>query len=126
LTRNRGDAIAAAMALYPLIRPLIFTLDAERAHHLTLAALKLRPPLKTRHPGVSPLAIRVAGLDFPNPIGLAPGFDKDAQVFRQALGLGFGFVEVGNAYSPPAGRQSPSPPVPAGRGSGSDQSHGIQ
>jgi dihydroorotate dehydrogenase len=82
------------VALYPLLRPAIFALDAERAHRLTIAALKLKPA-----GGASiadpVLATRVAGLDFPNPVGLAAGFDKDAEVFAPLLGLGFGFVEVG-------------------------------
>jgi dihydroorotate dehydrogenase len=82
------------MALYPLVRPFVFALDAERAHRLTIRALKAIPA------GLPPLedpvlAIRVAGLDFPNPVGLAAGFDKDAEVHGQMLGLGFGFVEVG-------------------------------
>ena len=82
------------MALYPLVRPLVFALDAERAHRLTVAALKALPPASP--PAPDPLlAIRVAGLDFPNPVGLAAGFDKDAEAFRQLLGFGFGFVEVG-------------------------------
>jgi dihydroorotate dehydrogenase len=81
------------MGLYPVFRPLIFALDAERAHGLTLAALKLRGGSA---PASAPsLGIRVAGIDFPNPVGLAAGFDKDAEVFGQALRLGFGFVEVG-------------------------------
>ena len=83
------------MALYPLVRPLAFALDAERAHRLTIRALRLVPPgLPAGHDPV--LAIRVAGLDFPNPVGLAAGFDKDAEVFGQMLGFGFGFVEVGS------------------------------
>ena len=82
------------MALSPLVRPLVFALDAERAHRLTIRALKAIPPgLPPRKDPV--LAIRVAGLDFPNPIGLAAGFDKDAEVPGQMLGFGFGFVEVG-------------------------------
>jgi len=82
------------MVLYPLLRPLIFALDAERAHRLTIAALKLAPARTP--PGPDPvLATTVAGLPFPNPIGLAAGFDKDAEVFAPLLGLGFGFVEVG-------------------------------
>jgi len=81
------------MALYPIIRPLLFALDAERAHGLTLAALKLRGT--RRPPRRSSLAITVAGLEFPNPVGLAPGFDKNAEVFGALFGLGFGFVEVG-------------------------------
>src|SRR3954451_11504862 len=80
--------------LYPLLRPLIFALDAERAHRLTIAALKLAPARKPPEPDPV-LATTVAGLAFPNPIGLAAGFDKDAEVFAPLLGFGFGFVEVG-------------------------------
>jgi dihydroorotate dehydrogenase len=82
------------MALYPLVRPLVFAFDAERAHRLTLRALRAVPAgLPPREDPI--LAIRVAGLDFPNPVGLAAGFDKDAEVPAQMLGFGFGFVEVG-------------------------------
>ena len=82
------------MSLYPLIRPFAFALDAERAHRLTIQALKLVPP---HRPPDLPASLRtkVAGLDFPSPIGLAAGFDKDAEVPEQMLSLGFGFVEVG-------------------------------
>jgi dihydroorotate dehydrogenase len=82
------------VALYPLLRPFAFALDAERAHRATIAALKLLPAGKPAAPDPV-LSVRVAGLDFPNPVGLAAGFDKDAEVFRQMLGFGFGFVEVG-------------------------------
>jgi dihydroorotate dehydrogenase len=82
------------MALYPLLRPAIFALDAERAHRVTIAALKLKPGRKPPAPDPF-LKVSVAGLDFPNPVGLAAGFDKDAEVFAPMLGLGFGFVEVG-------------------------------
>src|SRR3954468_21362256 len=82
------------MALYPLLRPFAFALDAERAHRATIGALKLLPA--GRPAGPDPiLSVKVAGLDFPTPVGLAAGFDKDAEVFRQMLGFGFGFVEVG-------------------------------
>jgi dihydroorotate dehydrogenase len=82
------------MALYPLLRPLAFALDAERAHRLTINALKLLPGGEP--PKSDPvLAVRVAGLDFPNPVGLAAGFDKNGEVPAQMLGFGFGFVEVG-------------------------------
>jgi dihydroorotate dehydrogenase len=80
--------------LYPLLRPLIFRLDAERAHLLSLAALE-RAPRRTPPRFDARLATRVAGLDFPSPIGLAAGYDKDARVPDAILGLGFGFVEVG-------------------------------
>ena len=82
------------MALYPLLRPLVFGLYAERAHGLTLRALKALPAGKAAGPDPA-LAIKVAGLDFPNPVGLAAGFDKNAEVFAQVLRLGFGFAEVG-------------------------------
>ncbi|HEY0011914.1 MAG TPA: quinone-dependent dihydroorotate dehydrogenase [Allosphingosinicella sp.] len=82
------------MALYPLLRPLAFALEAERAHRLTIRALKLVPGGE-RAKADPVLAMSVAGLDFPNPIGLAAGFDKDAEAFDQMLGFGFGFVEVG-------------------------------
>jgi dihydroorotate dehydrogenase len=82
------------MSLYPLIRPLAFAFDAETAHRATIRALQLIPP--HRPPDFpSSLRTRVAGLDFPTPIGLAAGFDKDAEVPEQMLSLGFGFVEVG-------------------------------
>jgi dihydroorotate dehydrogenase len=82
------------MRLYPLIRPLAFALDAETAHRVTIKALKLLPPHRPPDFPAS-LKTRVAGIDFPTPIGLAAGFDKDAEVPEQMLSLGFGFVEVG-------------------------------
>ncbi len=81
---------------YDLVRPLLLRLPPEAAHRLTLRALALAP---RRHatPGDAPsLATRVWGIDFPNPVGLAAGFDKDAEVFDPALRLGFGFVEIGS------------------------------
>src|SRR5579864_4153945 len=82
------------MALYPLLRPFAFALDAERAHRAAIAALKLMPKrLPPRFP--DSLRTGLAGLDFPSPVGLAAGFDKDAEVPEQMLSLGFGFVEVG-------------------------------
>jgi dihydroorotate dehydrogenase len=82
------------MHLYPLIRPLTFALDAETAHRAAIKALKLMPP---RRPPDFPASLktRVAGIDFATPIGLAAGFDKDAEVPEQMLSFGFGFVEVG-------------------------------
>ncbi len=82
------------MGLYPLLRPLAFALDAERAHRATIVALKLMPKRKPPHFPDS-LRSTVAGLAFPSPVGLAAGFDKDAEVPEQMLGLGFGFVEIG-------------------------------
>ncbi len=81
------------MSLFDLARPALFRIDPERAHGMTLAALRLAPPRAALHDPV--LATRVAGVDFPSPVGLAAGFDKDAEVPDAMLGLGFGFVEVG-------------------------------
>ena len=82
------------MNLYGIFRPLAFRLDAERAHRATIAALRWMPP---HRPPELPASLRtqVAGLAFHSPLGLAAGFDKDAEVPDQMLSLGFGFVEVG-------------------------------
>jgi dihydroorotate dehydrogenase len=80
--------------LYRLLRPALFTLDAERAHGLALAALKWRGPGSP--PAAGPLAVEVAGMAFPNPLGMAAGFDKDGEVPDALLALGFGFAEVGS------------------------------
>jgi dihydroorotate dehydrogenase len=96
-----------AMALYPLFRPLAFALDAERAHRLTIRALRLLPGGAPAQADPT-LSINVAGIDFPNPVGLAAGFDKDAEVYAQMLGFGFGFVEVGT-LTPLAQAGNPKP-----------------
>lgn len=80
--------------LFPLLRPALFALDSEQAHRLTVEALKLSPARTP--PRAGPLAIEVAGIPFPNPLGMAAGFDKDAEVPDALFGLGFGFVEVGS------------------------------
>lgn len=86
--------------LYRLIRPAIFALDAERAHRLTVAALKIwapdAPDMRDSGAASGPLATTVAGLSFPNPVGMAAGFDKDGEVPDALLALGFGFAEVGS------------------------------
>ena len=81
------------MHLYPLLRPLVFALDAETAHRATVRALKLLPQHSAHLP--DSLKSEVAGVCFPSPVGLAAGFDKDAEVPGEMLTLGFGFVEVG-------------------------------
>ena len=94
------------MRLYPLLKPLIFRLDAERAHRTTIAALKWMP--KRRPPQfAASLTTSIAGLGFPSPVGLAAGFDKDAEVAGAMLGLGFGFVEVGTLTPLPQVGNSP-------------------
>jgi len=88
--------------IYKLLRPFAFALDAETAHRATIAALSLAPRLPL--PSIAPeLASEVAGLHFPSPVGLAAGFDKDAEVPDAMLGLGFGFVEVGTVTPQPQG-----------------------
>ncbi|WP_202385518.1 quinone-dependent dihydroorotate dehydrogenase [Altericroceibacterium endophyticum] len=81
--------------IYRLLRPAIFQIDPERAHGLALNALKYLPQ-KAAAPASPRLASNVAGLDFPNPVGMAAGFDKDGEVPDALLGLGFGFAEVGS------------------------------
>jgi dihydroorotate dehydrogenase len=85
--------------LYPLLRPAMFLLDAERAHRLTIESLKLLPHGGPAKAGA--LATELAGLHFPNPLGMAPGFDKDAEVPDAVLGLGFGFTEIGTVTPKP-------------------------
>lgn len=80
--------------LFELARPALFALDPERAHRLTVRALA-SSPLRTP-PAPGRLEIEVAGIRFPNPLGMAAGFDKDAEVPDELLGLGFGFAEVGS------------------------------
>lgn len=79
---------------YQLIRPLFFALDAERAHHLSVALLRMMP---LPHPSAADpaLAQTVAGISFPNPVGLAAGYDKEGLVAHKMHGLGFGFAELG-------------------------------
>jgi dihydroorotate dehydrogenase len=80
--------------LYPLLRPLLFSLDAERAHDLTLGALARAGHLLplTR---IAPNPVRCMGLDFPNPVGLAAGLDKNGTAIDGLARLGFGFIEIG-------------------------------
>jgi dihydroorotate dehydrogenase len=92
------------MNLYPLIKPFLFQLDAEVAHHLTISAL--RNPLlrafagadKVGHPS---LHRRLFGLDFPNPVGLAAGLDKNAEVIDGFAEMGFGHIEIGTITPKP-------------------------
>jgi dihydroorotate dehydrogenase len=93
---------------YRLIRPFLFEMDPEDAHAFTI---------KMMHKGLIPrfkndidpiLHTRVCGIDFPNPVGLAAGFDKQAEVISDSLGMGFGFVEVGGVVPlPQSGNPKP-------------------
>lgn len=85
-----------------LIRPLLYLLPAETAHHLAIGALRLlqlfpfvlRAIARCLRPSPK-VGVRVMGIDFPSPIGLGAGFDKDGRVFDALGALGFGFVEIG-------------------------------
>ena len=92
-----------------LSRPLLRALDPEDAHALAIQALKFVPLAR---PAADPplLAMRVFGLNFPNPVGIAAGFDKNAEAPDALLRLGFGFVEVGTV-TPRAQKGNPRPRV---------------
>src|ERR1700720_454553 len=101
--------LSAGVSLYSILRPLLFRLDPERAHGLAITALRFSQAL----PGATSLIARrclvadpalrqtLLGLEFPNPLGLAAGFDKDAVVVDAMAALGFGFVEVGTVTPGP-------------------------
>ncbi len=80
--------------LESLARPVLRMLDPEDAHRIAIHALKL-PPFAKLVADDPRLAVRAFGLNFPNPVGMAAGFDKHAEVAHALLKLGFGFVEVG-------------------------------
>jgi len=89
-------------------RPVLFRLDPERAHEWAIWALKVLQTLpRLPAPPDDPcLAVRAFGLDFPNPLGLAAGFDKNGEVVDAILRLGFGFTEVGTITPLPQAGQS--------------------
>ncbi len=80
--------------------PLLRWLDPEDAHRLAIQGLRLLPPMRTRADDAK-LAVRAFGLNFPNPIGMSAGFDKNAEVPDALLRLGFGFVEIGTVTPQP-------------------------
>jgi len=80
--------------------PLLRWFDPEDAHRLAIQGLRLLPPIRPR-PGDPKLAVRAFGLNFPNPIGMAAGFDKSAEAPDALLRLGFGFVEIGSVTPKP-------------------------
>ena len=95
---------------YPLIRPALFAIEPERVHRLTLRALRhglAGGPGEVTSPR---LRQTLFGLDFPNPLGLAAGFDKNAESPDGALKLGFGFVECGTV-TPLAQAGNPRPRI---------------
>jgi len=82
-------------ALFGLGQSLLLALPPERAHDLAIKSLELGLYPRADTPDDKRIAQRLLGLDFPNPIGMAAGFDKDARVPRELLAMGFGFVEAG-------------------------------
>jgi dihydroorotate dehydrogenase len=90
-----------ADVMFALSRPLLALLDPERAHGLTVQALKLGLGAAALAPDDPILATTVWNLAFPNPVGLAAGFDKHAEVCDAMLALGFGFVEAGTVTPRP-------------------------
>jgi dihydroorotate dehydrogenase len=94
-------------ALGALALPFLARLPPETAHRATIAALKFAPAPRPRSPDPR-LSVSAFGLAFGNPLGMAAGFDKNAEVPRALLALGFGFVEVGTLTPrPQAGNPSP-------------------
>lgn len=87
------------MSLYRLARPLLFSLDPETAHRLTLGAADRFSFLQKR--SIPAFPVRAMGLEFPNPIGLAAGLDKNAEHIDALAALGFGFIEVGTVTPRP-------------------------
>lgn len=87
-------------ALFPLLQPILQRMDPETAHDMTVRALSFLP-VSTPPEDDPRLMVTAFGCDFPNPVGLAAGFDKQGQVADQMLGLGFGFVEVGGVVPRP-------------------------
>jgi dihydroorotate dehydrogenase len=104
-----AGTIMATCGLYRLLRPLVFRLPAETSHRLTFTLLRLfyRLPgagavtrsLFARHPATLP--VTVMGLNFSNPVGLAPGLDKNAEYVRPLSDFGFGFLELGTVTPRP-------------------------
>lgn len=87
---------------------LLFTFDPETAHGLSIAALRCGLPVGARTVQDARLKVSLCGLDFPNPLGMAAGYDKNAEVPDALLGLGFGFAEVGTVTPlPQAGNPKP-------------------
>jgi dihydroorotate dehydrogenase len=97
--------------MYSLARPFLFAFDAERAHALGLRAIEMAyrtgsNPLLART--IAPMPTRAFGLEFPNPVGLAAGLDKNGEHIDALLALGFGFVEIGTITPrPQAGNPKP-------------------
>jgi len=99
------------MNLYPLLRPLLFSLDPETAHEVTLKLLQAGQTTglnKLLYPTIADKPVTVMGLHFKNPVGLAAGLDKNGDYIDALATLGFGFVEIGTVTPrPQAGNPKP-------------------
>ena len=93
---------------YPLLRKILFTLNPETAHYLTLKMLSVAHSCKLTQNLAKNQPKRVMGLDFPNILGLAAGFDKNGDFIDALASLGFGFLEVGTV-TPRAQEGNPKP-----------------
>src|SRR5689334_17913346 len=90
--------------MYPLARPLLFALDPETAHHVTLSALRALSRaglLPGAQPAPASCARTVMGIAFPNPVGLAAGLDKNGDCIDALAELGFGHIEIGTVTPRP-------------------------
>ena len=96
--------------LFGLGQALLLALDPERAHDLAVKSLEFGLYPRADAPDDKRLGQHLFGLDFPNPVGMAAGFDKDARVARELLAMGFGFVEAGT-LTPRAQGGNPSPRI---------------
>ena len=94
--------------LYSLARPLLFSLAPERAHELTLSLLKSAHRMGMMRQSIAPKPVTCMGIQFPNPVGLAAGLDKNGAYIDALAGLGFGFIEIGTITPrPQAGNPHP-------------------
>ncbi|MFH1263581.1 MAG: quinone-dependent dihydroorotate dehydrogenase [Pseudomonadota bacterium] len=94
----------APLNLYPLLRPLLFSLDPETAHNVTVRLLRMARRIGANRllfPSVPDRPTQVMGLAFPNPVGLAAGMDKDGSSVDAWSALGFGFLEIGTVTPRP-------------------------
>ncbi len=94
--------------LYKIIRPFIFRLEPEAAHDLSIKILKYNILPRFKNKKYQSLKNNVFNLDFSNPIGLAAGYDKNAQIFNQLDKYSFGFIECGTV-TPRAQKGNPKP-----------------
>ena len=94
--------------LYSLARPLLFSLAPERAHELTLSLLKSAHRMGMMRQSIASKPVTCMGIQFPNPVGLAAGLDKNGAYIDALAGLGFGFIEIGTITPrPQAGNPHP-------------------